>query len=158
VKRNRRILSAVIAAGLALSLAGPLGAVASEPGPSEAGPSEPAQPAAATRFEGYIYNLDKNRLGLGIGVARDFDGVYAVPDKYDGILMPRQRTDTRFGWPRAEAFYVGPGYCASVEYYAGGKWRLALRKFTPGIHSLGPVAGEDIARYQVSIYRPNDGC
>ncbi|MBQ1052048.1 hypothetical protein KBX50_26765 [Micromonospora sp. C51] len=146
--RPIRWRSQTVAAAIALLLAMPVSAAA------EVVP----QPTAAESLEGYIYNADKKRLGIAIGVISSFDGDY-THGRYDAVLPVFRRTDTLWGWNRAEAFYIGAPYCGSVEYYAGNKWRLLLRKFSPGIHYLPPIDGEKIARYQVSVYRQaGDAC
>jgi hypothetical protein len=131
-------------------------ALLAQPAPASAAP-EPdgegrAPASAAAPLEGYIYNRDSwgAGYGIGIGVISDFDGSYTY-GRYDRVLPSKQRTDRAWGWPRAQGFYIGPGWCANLAEYKAGKWRVVGTKYS-GIHYLPKVAGEQIARYMIDPF------
>ncbi|MBQ1023816.1 hypothetical protein [Micromonospora sp. C95] len=113
-----------------------------------------ASQAAADELRSYIYNRDAwipGGYGIGIGVISEFDGRY-VHGSYDAVLPAKRRTDTWWGWPRAEGVYVGPGWCVNVTQWKGGRWSIVGTKY-PGIHYLGPIGGEKVARYMIDALR-----
>jgi hypothetical protein len=60
-----------------------------------------------------IWNNSSRALNLGVDHV--FDGHYAA-GYYDGLLAPGERTDNKWAWGRAEAFFMSsPGYCYSVS-------------------------------------------
>ncbi|TDD12082.1 hypothetical protein E1292_02890 [Nonomuraea deserti] len=105
--------------------------------------------SAAAKLESYIYN----GTGLSVGVAYLFDNQY-LNGTYDLLLPSGTRTDTRLGWMKAEAVYIGPGYCASTAFWDDEWW--------PGTRIVGPrtwyleqnIPGQEIARWEIrSVYR-----
>lgn len=54
-----------------------------------------------------------NNGTVNLGVDHVYDFSYAA-GPYDGLLAPGQRTDDKWAWGRAEAFYLAAGECATV--------------------------------------------
>jgi len=109
--------------------------------------------AAVPRLISYITNENNN---IGIGVSNDYDGF----ENYDAILPPRQRTDSYFGWEIAEAYYVGPGYCAD-SYYLNANWKWTFYATTHGPATIALpqfITGQDVARWAVRDIRPTSAC
>lgn len=108
--------------------------------------------ATAQRLISYISNENL----IGIGVSNDYDGF----ENYDAVLPSRQRTDGYFGWEIAEAYYVGPGYCAD-SYYLNAEWKWDFYATTHGPATIALpqfIRGQDVARWAVRDVRPNSAC
>jgi hypothetical protein len=97
----RRIVAGIMTAGaaLALVLVGPTGAA------TPASANVPGEVSA-------VWNNSSRALNLG--AIHIYDGSYGN-GYYDGLLAPGERTDNKWAWGRAEAFFMSePGYCYSV--------------------------------------------
>jgi hypothetical protein len=138
--------------GLALLVVS-VAAVSSVSVPASAEPNtDKTTSVAAQRLISYI----SNENNIGIGVSNDYDGF----ENYDAVLPARQRTDGYFGWEIAEAYYVGPGYCAD-SYYLNASWKWDFYATTHGPATIALpqfIAGQDVARWAVRDVRPASAC
>jgi hypothetical protein len=89
-----------------------------------------------------------NENNIGIGVSRIDRG-----QNYDAILQPHRRTDgPPLNWDRAQAFYIGAGYCADAWYYQGGWKPSPTAQNVRGpvvVRTQQSISGEATARWAV---------
>lgn len=98
----------------------------------------------------YIWNHSSSQAG--IGVMNVWDGSY-VHGLYDAALPVNQRTDTHFGWARAEGIYVGPGYCADLWFFNGSVWQYGTTHGPGQWRVSQSIPGQNVARWYAWQYR-----
>ncbi|MFC4464634.1 hypothetical protein ACFPH6_08705 [Streptomyces xiangluensis] len=96
-----------------------------------------------------------NENSIGIGVTRIDRG-----QNYDAILQPHRRTDqSPLNWDRAQAFYIGAGYCADAWFFQGSGWHpspTAQDVRGPAVvRTQQSIPGQAVARWAV---RDVKGC
>ncbi|GGV01559.1 hypothetical protein GCM10010182_18880 [Actinomadura cremea] len=140
-RRKLTILAVPVAASL------PLGAGASAaPGDSS------ASARVCSPGTGYISN--QGDVGLGVIFEWRGYGDHYAEGPYDRVLPVGQRTDCAagFGWPFANGYYVGDGFCAELRTTdSSGRWRYyddVLNGQAPR-----PDLGRDFERWEVNAYR-----
>jgi hypothetical protein len=142
MKFLRKLAVLVLPVVAAITLVGPASAAPTTGSASSTGSS-------ATALEGYIYN----RWSRGLGVISTWRGLGNLYDLqlYDAVLPSKRRTDTAFGWSRAQGYYIGPGYCAAVWGWTGSAWTYFETRGS-GQHRLPYNNYDPIQRFEVQSH------
>ncbi|MFE0254672.1 hypothetical protein [Streptomyces sp. NPDC059010] len=105
-----------------------------------------ASPDAALALVSYV----SNETGIGIGVLNVING----SESYDAILPGHRRTDTYFGWDRAQGFYVGAGSCVDGYFWNGSRWVFHSTARGPvRVRTDQSIPGQSVARWAVRSHR-----